>query len=223
MKIHYIAFIASASVATQVSASEPLITLQHLNGVYETNQSRGGELSAINASILIESPNGSFHRSKISRSYDATSSPGNKSDKLMNIEYNLGSFWYPKATANDYSIWSGLGHWEFDDSIGIGGSTKRNGKVVYIPLGFEGATPISYPSLYFVYGTDIKAVVTGTIDVDGTKDQDASGFGYSVWFGADYQFNDGTIFEVKFFYDKIEIDSSGYELSSNNLSAGYRF
>jgi hypothetical protein len=211
-----------ASIATAPSyANEPLITLQLSQGSYKTNDSKDGTLYSVHAKILIESDTGSFHRAAVNGSFDSSASTSVGSDRLQNIEYNLGTFWYPKASANDYSIWSGLGHWQLTDTTSA--TEERIGKIAYIPLGFEGGSIISDSHYYFVYGADIKALVSSTVEINSVRIKEASGYGYALWLGFDHQFEDGTVFEMKLKRDKVVIDEADYEFSSNNLILGYRF
>lgn len=224
MQLHKIAVVALTTFsASGFASNEALISLQVSKSAYETDSSSGGDQISLNGNILLESRDGSFHRAELHSSIDATSSPGKGDDSLLNFEYNIGKFWYPKASANDYSIWSGLGHWEFKDSVGTGVAFDRSASVLYIPLGFEGGNPISYPNIYFIYGADIKGVIDSTIKIGNNKDSDISGFGYSAWLGVDYHLDSGNAFEFRLSYENIDLDSSDYEYKSSQLTMGFRF
>ena len=224
MRLHKIAALASLSIVSLHShSSEALISLQANQGVYETNTTSGGEMTSVRGSILIESETGDFHRATIHSAIDATSDPGRDQERYLNAEYNLGTFWYPKASASDYSIWSGIATWQHEDSIGNAGNVDRSARSLYIPLGFEGALPVSYPSSYFVFGADVKLGIDSTVEVNGVKEANASAIGYSAWLGMDFQFESGNALEFRFEYTGFEIDASDYEFTSNLISLGYRF
>jgi hypothetical protein len=224
MRLHNIAALASLSMVSLHSySSEALISLQVNQGVYETNTTSGGQMTSARGSLLIESETGFFHRATVHTAIDAISDPSGEQERYLNAEYNLGTFWYPKASANDYSIWSGIGHWEHEDSIGNAGNVDRTARALYMPLGFEGAMPVSYPTSYFVFGADVKLGIDSTVEVNGVKESDASSIGYSAWLGMDFQFDSGSALEIRLEYTGIEIDASDYEFTSNLISLGYRF
>lgn len=224
MRLHNIAALTSLSLVSLHSySSEALISLQVNKGVYETNTTSSGDMLSARGSLLIESETGSFHRAIVHGAIDASSDPSNDQERYFNAEYNIGTFWYPKASANDYSVWTGVGHWELEDAIGNAGNIDRNTRLLYMPLGFEGALPISYPSSYFVFGADVKLGIDGTVEVNGIKESNASSIGYSAWLGADYQFESGSAVEIRFEYTGIDIDASDYEFKSTLISLGYRF
>lgn len=224
MRLHNFAALALLSLVSMHShSSEALISIQVNQGMYETNTTSSGDMLSVRGSLLIESETGSFHRAIVHGAIDASSGPGNDQERYLNAEYNIGNFWYPKASATDYSIWTGVGHWELEDLIGNTGNVDRNSRLLYMPLGFEGALPISYPSSYFVFGADVKLGIDGTVEVNGVKESNASSLGYSAWLGLDYQFESGNALEIRFEYTKINIDASDYEFKSNLVSLGYRF
>lgn len=224
MRFHNIATLVSLSIfSLNSNSSEALVSVQVDKGVYETNSTSGGNITSARGSILIESESGSFHRAFVNSAIDASSDPSGDQENYLNAEYNLGTFWYPKASANDFSVWTGIGHWELDDSIGNAGNVERNSRVLYMPIGFEGALSVSYPSFYFVFGADMKLGIDGTVEVSGVKESNSSSFGYSSWLGIDFQFESGNALELRFEYTSIEIDASDYEFASNLVSFGYRF
>jgi hypothetical protein len=218
MKLKHLVLLTSI-IGSTAYANDPLISLQASQGSFETNDSSDGVIYSIHASLLVETPTGSFHKANLSGSYDSTSSTGS-TNELLNIEYQIGTFWYPKASANDYSMWMGLGQWQFTDQSG---GDKRIGKATYIPLGFEGGSIITDSQYYFIYGADIKAMASTTVELNSIRVKEASGYGYSAWLGFDYQYEDGTALELRLKTDKIKIDEASYEFTSNNLAIGYRF
>lgn len=223
MLMRNITFLSFLIFSSTSFSSEALVNFRINKALYETGETSGGEQLSISGSVLLESKNGIFNRAKVNSSISGSSSPGNKDNSFLNFDYNIGKYWYPRATANDFSIWSGFGHWELNDYVGAAGSFERNARALYIPLGLEAGLPISYPTVYFIFGGEIRGVINSSLNVEDESDSSVPGFGYSAWAGLDYQFNSGTAIELRLSYNEISLYSSDYEYKSNQLSIGYRF
>lgn len=219
---HILALLFTCSTSS-VLASEAYISLGASQSVYETDATSGGRMTSLLFGVESENAAGQFHRLNLQGALAAESSPGSGDDEYLSIEYGIGKYWYPRASAQDYSIWAGLGQWSMKDAIGTSGGVERKSRALYFPVGFEAAIPVTSSSTYFVYGGSVHLVIDGTIETPSATISNKGGYGYSGWLGFDFRWSDTTMIETRLNLTKRTIDEGDFELTDNNLSLSVRF
>lgn len=108
-------------------------------------------------------------------------------------------------------------------TVGTHEANDRKLKLLYIPFGFEGGTPMfGSTKNYFVYGGELRYIFNADFTLDGLSDNKTGGTGNEFWFGFDFRLQDSVI-QARLTTETMKIDLNDYKYQSNNLKITYRF
>jgi hypothetical protein len=219
-----IAILLGAFAPLSALANDAYLTIGAQQSVYDTGQTSEGRATNVSLALTSENRSGFWHGITGEVSIAASSSPGDNKNALINAEYRMGKYWYPRASASDFSLWGGLGYWTLDDAIGNAGNQERTTKALYVPLGIESGIPVIQGNTYFVYGGSLMLIFDGSVQSSMKDDSERGGTGFTGWAGFDFRHSRETLIETRFIARRLKIDGdSDFTFNQNSLSLSVRF